>query len=96
MARKSNVVTIFHAFLHQMAKQFNNSVKIIQSDGGGELINTILQNHFVAHVITHRLSCPRTPEQNGLTKRRHRHVVDTGLTLMAHTFVPPKYWTSAF
>ena len=42
MARKSNVVTIFHAFLHQMAKQFNNSVKIIQSDGGGEFVNIVL------------------------------------------------------
>ncbi|KAF5472656.1 hypothetical protein F2P56_009355 [Juglans regia] len=42
------------------------------------------------------LSCPGTPEQNGLAERRHRHIVDTGLTLMAHASIPPRFWTAAF
>nr|TKR84778.1 hypothetical protein D5086_0000254410 [Populus alba] len=46
--------------------------------------NTVLHNFFVAHGIIHRFSCPGTPEQNGLAERRHRHIVDTGRTLMAH------------
>jgi histone deacetylase 1/2 len=79
-----------------MANQFSTSVKIVQSDGGGEFMNMVLQNHFAAHGIIHRLSCPRTPEQNGLAERRHRHVVDTGLTLMAHASIPTKYYTTAF
>jgi histone deacetylase 1/2 len=72
MARKSDVATIFHTFITQMANQFSTSVKIVQSDGGGEFINTVLQNHFAAHGIIHRLSCPGTSEQNGLAERRHR------------------------
>ena len=79
-----------------MAKQFTNSVKIIQSDGGGEFVNTVLQTHFAANGIIHRLSCPGTPEQNGLAERRHRHIVETSLTLLAHASVPVKYWTAAF
>jgi histone deacetylase 1/2 len=93
---KSDVATIFPAFFQQMAKQFTNSVKIIQSDGGGEFVNTVLQTHFAANGIIHRLSCPGTPEQNGLAKRRHRHIVETSLTLLAHASVPVKYWTAAF
>jgi transposase InsO family protein len=72
MARKSDVATIFPTFITQMANQFSTSVKIVQSDGGGEFINTVLQNHFAAHGIIHRLSCPGTSEQNGLVERRHR------------------------
>lgn len=68
----------------------------IKSDGGGEFVNTVLQNCFAAHDIFHQCSCPRTLEQNGLVERRHRHVVDTGLTLLAHAFVPLKYLTTAF
>jgi len=96
MARKSDVAIIFPTFITQMANQFSTSVKIVQSDGGGEFINTILQNHFAAHGIIHRLSCPGTPEQNGLAEQQHRHVVDTGRTLMAHASVPTKYWSAAF
>ena len=31
--------------------------------------------------IAHSLSCLHTSAQNGTTERKHRHVVDTGLTL---------------
>ena len=71
-------------------------MKIIQNDGGGEFINIILHNYFTTYGIIHRLSCPRTPEQNGLAEHQHRHVVDTGLTLMENTSIPTKYWTAAF
>jgi hypothetical protein len=96
MARKSDVATIFPTFITQMANQFSTFVKIVQSDGGGEFINTVLQNHFAAYGIIHRLSYPGTPEQNSFAERRHRHVVDTGLTLMAYTSIPTKYWTTTF
>ncbi|KAG8499958.1 hypothetical protein CXB51_006541 [Gossypium anomalum] len=33
--------------------------------------------------ILHRLSCPHTSEQNGVAERKHRHVMETGLTLLA-------------
>ena len=79
-----------------MANQFSTSVKIIQSDGGGEFVNIVLQNYFAAHDIIHQHSCPETPEQNGLAERCHRHVVDTRLTLLAHASVPTKYWTTTF
>ena len=31
-----------------------------------------------------------------MAKHRHRHIVDTGLTLMAHASIPPRFWTAAF
>ncbi|RVW48987.1 Retrovirus-related Pol polyprotein from transposon TNT 1-94 [Vitis vinifera] len=41
-------------------------------------------------------SCPHTPQQNGIAERKIRHLVETGLTLMAQSFLPSKYWTYAF
>ena len=49
-----------------------------------------------ANGIIHRVSCPYTPEQNGTAERKHRHVVETGLTLMAHASMPSTYWDEAF
>jgi histone deacetylase 1/2 len=79
-----------------MANQFNTTVKIIQSDDGGEFVNQSLQDCFVSNGIIHRLSCHGTLEQNGLAERRYRYIMDTGLTLMAHASIPPRFWTTAF
>lgn len=51
---------------------------------------------FVKLGILHRLSCPHTSEQNGFVERRHRHVVETGLTLLAQSGVPTRFWNFAF
>ncbi|KAJ9566905.1 hypothetical protein OSB04_002871 [Centaurea solstitialis] len=46
--------------------------------------------------IIQRRSCPHTSEQNGLVERRHRHFVETGLTLLAQSSLPQHFWYLAF
>ena len=46
--------------------------------------------------ITHLTSPPHTPEHNGYAERRHRHIVETGLTLLSHASLPLTLWTYAF
>ena len=42
------------------------------------------------------MSCPHTHQQNGAGERKHRHIVETGLTLLAHASVPFRFWSDAF
>ena len=44
----------------------------------------------------HRHPCPITPQQNGRVERKNRHVVEVGLSLLAHSSVPLSYWPYAF
>lgn len=46
--------------------------------------------------ILHRVICPHTHEQNGVVERKHRHITEIGLTLLANSFVPLQYWDHAF
>jgi histone deacetylase 1/2 len=46
--------------------------------------------------ISHRVSCPHTHQQNGTAERKHRHIVETGLTLLSHASVPYRFWSDAF
>ncbi|KAJ0083678.1 hypothetical protein Patl1_29526 [Pistacia atlantica] len=39
---------------------------------------------------------PYTPQQNGVSERRHRHLVETGLTLLHDASLPLSYWPHAF
>ena len=52
--------------------------------------------YLETHGILHQFSCPHTPQQNGRAERKIRHLVETGLALMAKSFLPSKYWTYAF
>ncbi|KAM2666634.1 hypothetical protein EV2_018443 [Malus domestica] len=63
--------------------------------GGGEYTSAQFKAFLTQHGIHHRLSYPHHPEQNGLAKRKHRHIVDTGLTLMAQASMAPAYWAEA-
>ena len=42
------------------------------------------------------VSCPHTSQQNGIAERKHRHIVETGLALLAHSSLPVRYWDEAF
>jgi histone deacetylase 1/2 len=46
--------------------------------------------------ISHHVSCPHTCQQNGTAERKHRHIVETGLALLAHSSLPLRYWDEAF
>jgi hypothetical protein len=46
--------------------------------------------------ISHHISCPYAPQQNGPVERKHRHIVEVGLSLLAHASMPLKYWDEAF
>ncbi|KAD7117385.1 hypothetical protein E3N88_04653 [Mikania micrantha] len=91
---KSDVYDIFRQFVVMVERQFNTKLKSVQSDWGGEFRN--LTPFFKSLGIIHQLTCPHTSEQNGFVERRHRHVVETGLTLLAQSNVPTRFWHFAF
>lgn len=42
------------------------------------------------------ITCPHTRTQNGIVEQKHRHIVSTGLALLADASVPLKFWSYAF
>jgi hypothetical protein len=74
---------------------FNMKIIAIQTDWGGEYrkLNT---SFFTKIGITHLVSCRYAHQQNRAAKRKHRHIVEIGLSLLAHASVPLKFWDEAF
>lgn len=52
--------------------------------------------HLTTLGISHSLICPHTHHQNGVVERKHRHIVDLGLTLLTQASLPLTYWDHAF
>ncbi|GJR86798.1 nucleotide-binding alpha-beta plait domain-containing protein [Tanacetum coccineum] len=93
-AQKSDVYSTFKSFVQMVERQFTTKLKNVQTDYGGGFRN--LASFFSSLGIIHRRSCPHTSEQNGFVERRNRHVVETGLTLLAQACVPQRFWDYAF
>lgn len=55
-----------------------------------------LTEYFSKLGIVHHISCPHTHEENGIVEQRHRHIVDSSLSLLAHSGVTKRYWHFAF
>ena len=94
LKRKSEAFESFLHFKTQAKNQLNTTIKIFQSDWGGEFHS--FSSFFNTHGIIHRVSCPHTSEQNGIVERKHRHVVELGLTLLVQSSLPLKFWPDAF
>lgn len=75
---------------------FDHKIKSLQSDGGGEFTSTRFKNLLIQNGISHRISCPHTPKQNGVAERKHHHIVETWLSLLAHFGVPLSFWDTSF
>lgn len=94
LKQKSEVLSVFVQFKKLVEKYFGLSIKSFQSDWGGEFQK--FQPYLRDNGITHRISCPHTPEQNGCAERKHRHIVELGRSLLHNASVPFSYWTYAF
>lgn len=46
--------------------------------------------------IQQLISCPHTPQQNGLAERKHRHLTELGLSMLFQSKLLLKYWVESF
>lgn len=94
LRHKSEVFQKIHEFQAMIERQFNKKILAMQTDWGGEYQK--LNSFFQRIGIVHHVSCPHTHQQNGSAERKHRHIVEVGLTLLAHASMPLKFWDEAF
>ena len=94
MKLKSEVYAIFLQFKKHVELQFSRKLKFLQADLGTEY--KPLLPFLKSNGIGFRTSCAYTHQQNGVPERKHRHVVETGLTLLAQANMPLIFWVEAF
>lgn len=94
LKQKSYVKETFIAFKGLVEKQFQSQLANFYTDNGGEFI--ALRKYLSDNGISHLTSPPHTPEHNRISERKHRHVVETGMTLLSQATVLKTYWPYAF
>ncbi|CAJ2679303.1 unnamed protein product [Trifolium pratense] len=93
MKLKSDVQSIFPKFKTLVENFYQHKIKVLYTDNGGEYIG--LRSFLSTHGISHHTTPPHTPEHNGISERRNRHIAETGLSLLHHAGLPLTYWPHA-
>nr|GEU32351.1 retrovirus-related Pol polyprotein from transposon TNT 1-94 [Tanacetum cinerariifolium] len=70
-------------------------VKQLRTDNGTKFRNSTLVNFCVEKGISHNFSSPYTPEQNGVTERKNRTLIEAARTMLSGSVFSKQYWTEA-
>lgn len=93
---KSDVFICFQKFKAFVSVQFSSTIQVLRSDNGGEYTKGSFQWFLASIGISFQSSCPHTPQQNGVSERKHRHLSEIGRTMLYHSGASYSYWVEAF
>lgn len=83
---KNEALRCFSEFKAKVEKKTNKKIKILRSDNGCEYSNKEFNPFLKKEGIIHQRSNPYTPEQNGLSERNNRSIVEKASFLLANSY----------
>ncbi|KAL7296839.1 hypothetical protein TKK_0010234 [Trichogramma kaykai] len=94
MKEKSEVASHLSTFQNECHTN-DHIVKYFRSDGGGEFDCSNVRKLLAARGIEFQLTCPHTPEQNGVSEQSNRHVVELARSMLAVSEMSKGFWAHA-
>nr|GEW47309.1 putative ribonuclease H-like domain-containing protein [Tanacetum cinerariifolium] len=95
LATKNETSPILKTFITSIENQLSLKVKIIRSDNGTEFKNQDLNQFCRMKGIKREFNVPRTPQQNRITKRKNKTLIEAVTTMLANSLLPIPFWVNA-
>ena len=76
-------------------KQSGCTIKMLRSDGGGELTSQEFNRFYEEEGINKQVTLSYLPQQNGVADRMNRSLVEMARTMLAKQGLPLKLWAEA-
>ncbi|XP_043805248.1 uncharacterized protein LOC122721479 [Manihot esculenta] len=73
---KSEVAGVFWNFKNWIEKQSGCKIQTLKSDNGKEYTSATFSKYYEEAGINHQLTAPYTPQQNGVSERKNRTVME--------------------
>jgi transposase InsO family protein len=80
--KKSEAAQKLQDLITRLETQTEHTVKYIHSDRGGEFIGKELEKYFRKKGITHELTAPHTPQQNGVAEHFNQTMHEHALAML--------------
>jgi hypothetical protein len=95
MKHHSEALSIYKNFSAMIHTHFDTSIHVFSVDSAGEHLSDALHQVLAEQGTLAQFSCPGGHAQNGVTKRKHRHLLEIARALMIDSSVPPHFWAEA-
>nr|GEZ97289.1 retrovirus-related Pol polyprotein from transposon TNT 1-94 [Tanacetum cinerariifolium] len=92
---KDEASEVIISFIKKTQVNLQLQVQRVRTDNGTEFKNKTLAKFFDEVGITQQISAARTPQQNGVVKRRNRTLVETARTMLTFANLPLFVWAEA-
>ncbi|GKF91125.1 putative ribonuclease H-like domain-containing protein, partial [Tanacetum coccineum] len=79
-------------FITRIENLVDHKVKVIRCDNGTEFKNSEMNQFCDMKGILRQFSVARTPQQNGVAKRRNRTLTKVTRTMLADSKLPTTFW----
>ncbi|KAG6470018.1 hypothetical protein ZIOFF_070958 [Zingiber officinale] len=89
---KSETFSIFLDFKKIVEGELGRKIKTLRTDNGGEFCSNEFLSFCRDNGIKRELSCPDTPQQNGVAERKIRHLVETCKSWLHAKKLPKELW----
>nr|GEY18534.1 hypothetical protein [Tanacetum cinerariifolium] len=94
-SKKDKTSGILKDFITEIETQLNHKVKIIRCDNGTEFKNYEMNQFCEIKGIKREFSNARTPQKNGVAKRKHRTLIEAARTMLEDSLLPIPFWAEA-
>nr|GEW01672.1 hypothetical protein [Tanacetum cinerariifolium] len=92
---KDETSGILNKFITKIENLKDLKVKIIRCDNGKEFRNKEMNDFSLQKGIKREFSNARTPQQNGVAKRRNRTLIEVAKIMLADAKLPVTFWAEA-
>ncbi|GJT47694.1 retrotransposon protein, putative, ty1-copia subclass, partial [Tanacetum coccineum] len=84
-----------HVSRKEVELQLGKKIKALRSDRGGEYLSQEFKDYLGKNGIVQHLTSPYTPQQNGVSERRNRTLLDMVRSMFNRTTLPLSFWDYA-
>jgi len=92
---KSEVAGVFQKFKNQVENQSGCKIRVLRSYNGKEYTSAEFNLFCEEAGIEHQLTAPYTPQQNGVSERRNRCVMEMTRSMLHDKELPKNFWAEA-
>ncbi len=87
LKHKHEVFKTFKQWKSSVENSSGHKVKIFRTDNGGEYMST----EFESYLKLHKYTIPKTPEQNGVSEKMNRTIVEAVRSMLADSKLPHRF-----
>ncbi|GAU29997.1 hypothetical protein TSUD_160820 [Trifolium subterraneum] len=95
LVNKASAFDEFKKFKVLVEKESNSQIMCLRTDRGGEFTSNVFNEFCSIHSIKTQLRTAYTPQQNGVSERKNRTLLNMVRSMLAGRNVPKTFWPEA-